>query len=193
MTKKWSNINLPGALHFLTGNVLHRIPIFKQEDCCKAFFEVCANLLHEWPCKLIAFVIMPDHFHTIVNPRDGDIKGFAGALKSLSARRILEIRQDNRFQRKKPDKDGSLHQVWQESFKALPLWSLWMIWQKINYIHANPVKARLVGSARDYLWSSFRAFYFDSEEPLGVDDEWWWPEDAEKLAKAMRELEGKVR
>jgi len=137
MTKKWSNVNLPGALHFLTGNVLHRIPIFKQQCCCKAFLEACANLLREWPCKLIAFVIMPDHFHMIVNPRDGDIKGFTAALKSLSAKRILDISSDKRFRRKKLDRDGSLHQVWQESFKALPLWSLWMIWQKINYIHAK--------------------------------------------------------
>ena len=33
------------------------------------------------------------------------------------------------------------HRVWQESFKDVALWSGWMIWQKINYIHANPVKA----------------------------------------------------
>jgi len=33
------------------------------------------------------------------------------------------------------------HQVWQESFKGMALWSAWMIWQKINYIHANRVKA----------------------------------------------------
>ena len=28
-----------------------------------------------------------------------------------------------------------------------------MIWQKINYIHDNPVKAGLVTSAKDYRWS----------------------------------------
>ena len=33
-----------------------------------------------------------------------------------------------------------------------------MIWQKINYIHANPLKARLVRSAKDYYWSSFRSW-----------------------------------
>ena len=81
-----------------------------------------------------------------------------------------------------------LDQVWQESFKAMPLWSLWMIWQKINYIHANPVKARLVDSAKEYQWSSFKAFYFDLSEPLPVDHEWWWPDDSEKLTKAMKEL-----
>lgn len=91
-------------------------------------------------------------------------RGFVGALKSLTAQQIVELTNDPRFERK----DGNTHQVWQESFKAIPLWSLWMIWQKIHYIHANPVKARLVASAKDYEWSSFRAFYWNSAEPLAV-------------------------
>ena len=131
---------------------------------------------------------MPDHFHLIVNPRDGDIQGFAAALKSLTAKKMVEITGGREFRLKVPDKDGSIHQVWQESFKAFPLWSLWMINQKINYIHANPVKDFLVKSAKDYRWSSFRAFYNDSKEPLPVDHDWWWPDDAEKLSKATKEL-----
>lgn len=63
-----------------------------------------------------------------------------------------------------------------------------MIWQKINYIHANPVKARLVKSARDYKWSSFSAYYSDSVPMLAIDKNWWWHDDAEKLSKAMKEL-----
>jgi len=184
MAKKWSNVNLPGALHYVTGNVLHRIPIFKQDRCCEAFLRTCSALLHDWPCKLVAFALMPDHFHLILNPCDGDIKGFAGALKSIAAREIIAISDDKRFQRR----NGLTHKIWQESFKAMPLWSRWMIWQKINYIHANPVKARLVSSAQDYRWSSFRAFYFNSGEPLPVDHDWWWADDSEKLAKAIKEL-----
>ena len=63
-----------------------------------------------------------------------------------------------------------------------------MIWQKINYIHANPVKAKLVNTAKDYKWSSFRAFYAESSEPLPVDHDWWWDDDSEKLSKAVKEL-----
>jgi hypothetical protein len=105
-------------------------------------------------------------------------------LKSLSAKAIIKSARGIDFQL---DSEGLFH-VWQESFKAIPLWSAWMIWQKINYIHANPVKAGLVTSAKDYSWSSFQAFYSGSEEPLKVDQEWWWPEDSEKLSKAMKEL-----
>ena len=188
MAKKWTNQNLPGALHYVTGNVINRIPVFKRQDCCQGFLDVLAKLLAEWPSRLIAYVVMPDHFHLIVNPRDGNIQEFAAALKSLTAKKIIEVTGGRQFLLKVPAKDGSIHQVWQESFKAFPLWSAWMIWQKINYIHANPVKAKLVRSAKDYLWSSFRAFYYQSGEPLPVDTEWWWPDDAEKLSKAQKEL-----
>ena len=65
---------------------------------------------------------------------------------------------------------------------------VWMIWQKIKYIHFNPVKAGLVNSAGDYKWSSFRSFYFrEMDVPIEVDREWWWPEDVKKLAVAAKQ------
>src|SRR5262249_14154187 len=147
-----------------------------------------ATQLHDWPSKLICYVLMPDHFHLIVNPKDGNIRGFCGALKSLGALRLVELTDVPRFLLKEPDSHGNIHRVWQQSFKAIPLWSAWMIWQKINYIHANPVRARLVKSAKDYPWTSFRTFYSDSGEPLPVDHDWWWEDDSEKLSQAMKKL-----
>src|SRR2546426_9567304 len=97
MGRKWSNQNLPGALHFVTGNFLHRVPIFKQEACCQSFVDTFKTLLKEWPCKLIAYVLMPDHLHLIVNPQDGRIKEFTGKLKGLSARAIIESAQGVKF------------------------------------------------------------------------------------------------
>jgi hypothetical protein len=47
--------------------------------------------------------------------------------------------------------------------------------------------------SEDYPWTSFRAFYLESEEPLLLDHEWWWPEDSEKLAKASEILQGRFR
>ena len=135
----------------------------------------------------MAYVLMPDHIHLIVNPKDGRIRELAGMLKSLAARRIIDEAKGLSFLRTKPDADGSIHQIWQESFKALPLWSDWLIWQKINYVHNNPLRRGLVTSAADYRWSSFRSFYFDESEPIKVDREWWWPDDAQKLARAAAE------
>jgi REP element-mobilizing transposase RayT len=188
MARKWSNLNLPGALHFVTDATINRVSVFETPDHCKAFFEVLAELSRDWPSKLIAYVVMRDHIHLICNPEDGRIKEFVAALKSLSTKRVCENRDDMRLVRQTPDTEGSTHQLWQESFKAQPLWNGWMVWQKINYIHKNPVKAGLCVSAKDYPWSSFCAFYQMKSEPIAVDSEWWWPDDAEKLSKAMKEL-----
>jgi putative transposase len=165
MARKWSNLNLPGALHFVTGNFQNRTPVFTDPSCCQTFLDLLSSINQRWPSRLVAYVLMPDHLHLISNPRDGRITEFIGELKSLAARSIVEGNHGFKFEMK----DGDSHQVWQESFKAIPLWSAWMIWQKINYIHANPVKARLVTSAKDYPWSSFRSFYSLGDDPLAVD------------------------
>ena len=183
MARKWSNLNIPGALHYVTGNFLDRTPVFTDPECCKVFLDELQTLNRNWPSKLITYVLMPDHFHLIANPRDGKIKEFTGHLKAVSAKAIT--RTNTRFVFAETDKG---HQVWQESFKDVALWSGLMIWQKINYIHANPVKAGLVSSAKDYYWSGFRSFHFQGDEPLAVDHDWWWPEDSEKLSKAMKEM-----
>jgi len=60
MARKWTNLNLPGALHYCTGNVIHRIKIFRQKRCCLAFFNILKDQLKKWPAKLICYVVMPD-------------------------------------------------------------------------------------------------------------------------------------
>ena len=77
MARKWSNLNIPGALHYVTGNFLDRLPVFTDPVCCTAFLEKLKQLNRDWPSKLIAYVQMPDHFHLIANPRDGRIQPLA--------------------------------------------------------------------------------------------------------------------
>lgn len=169
MAKKWSNDNLPGVLHFVTGNVLDRKKIFLDSDNCVLFLRELQRLRAEDNCKLIAFVIMPEHFHLVANPKGGDIRTAMGSLKERTAKAIVQRSPDGSFSR------GSFNQVWQESFKALPLWSRWMIDQKINYIHANPSKANLCATTEDYRWSSFHDTYRDNKDLLlKVDKSWWW-------------------
>jgi putative transposase len=105
VARKWSNRNLPGALHFLTGNIAHRLPVFEEEACSDAFINVLSKLRAEWPFKLVAYVLMPDHIHLIVNPKDGRIRELAGALKSLAARRIIDEAKGPSFLRAIAERD----------------------------------------------------------------------------------------
>ena len=182
MSKKWTNKNLAGVLHYVTGSVDKRRQIFRSEANCIAFLEELQSMRQKQESLLICFVLMLDHFHLIVNPRNGNIRSWIQELKSLSAKRLIDINPPRLFKINEEE-----NQVWQESFKTLRLWSGWMIWQKINYIHNNPIKAGLVDSASDYRWSSFRNFYgLESEELLYVDQEWWYEDDMEKQKELKR-------
>ena len=90
VAKKWTNRNLPGALHYVTGNCHMRAKTFQDTQYCLTFLQAIQELRESWPFKLIAYVLMPDHCHLIVNPRDGRITDLTGAMKGLSARRMID-------------------------------------------------------------------------------------------------------
>lgn len=46
------------------------------------------------------------------------------------------------------------YQFWRHDNNPIELWSNKVIWQKINYVHQNPVEAGLVFRAEDYRYSS---------------------------------------
>ena len=81
MAKKWTNENLPGVLHYVTGNVDKRRRIFVDEAHCIAFLEELQSMKQKREARLVCFVVMPDHFHFIVNPRDGDIQSWTRELE----------------------------------------------------------------------------------------------------------------
>ncbi len=45
-------------------------------------------------------------------------------------------------------------QFWRHENKPIELWSNKVIWEKVNYVHNNPVVAGLVYRAQDYVYSS---------------------------------------
>jgi hypothetical protein len=46
------------------------------------------------------------------------------------------------------------HQFWRHDNKSIEVWSNKVTWEKINYIHNNPVVAGLVNKAQEYGYSS---------------------------------------
>jgi REP element-mobilizing transposase RayT len=177
MARKWLNLNIPGALHYVTGNLLNRQQVFTDPNCCKAFLDELRKLNQEWPSKLITYVLMPDHFHLIVNPRDGCIREYCGYLKAVAAKAILKQKTRFVFPKRKVGR-----QVWQESLEFR--FMEWVHDLAEDQLHPQQSSESKIGEIG--YWSGFRSFYHMGDEPLAVDHDWWWPEDAEKLSKHMK-------
>lgn len=55
------------------------------------------------------------------------------------------------------------HQFWQQDNHSIALVSPKVIWQKVDYIHQNPVRAGWVEKEEEYLYSSARNYTFENE------------------------------
>jgi REP element-mobilizing transposase RayT len=116
--------------------------------------------------KLIGYVVMPDHVHMILNPLDRNISVVMGRLKSTAARQILDwLRESNHVASLKklalavPQGCSHTHSLWLKDFSSIDLWSPRFIRQKLNYIHLNPVRARLCNHPAEWKWSKLSRLF----------------------------------
>lgn len=112
-----------------------------------------------------SFVIMPNHFHAIVQGKD--LSNSLRLTKSYAARRMLKHLQDNGHTRwlnnlkynKRNHKVGRTYQVWEEGLHPKQLSTVEMVSQKMQYIHFNPVKSGFVDEPVDWRYSSARDYF----------------------------------
>ena len=62
----------------------------------------------------------------------------------------------------------SNHQFWQHDNHPIALWSQKVIWQKLDYIHLDPVRAGIVARPQDYVYSSAGDYYENRKGLLDI-------------------------
>lgn len=127
--------------------------------------------------ELWAWVLMPEHFHLVIFPRPGGpaMGTILLSIKQSTAKRALNWARANRpdtlglFADQSPD--GTVtHRFWQRGGGYdRNLYSADEVWEKIDYIHNNPVARRLCRQPEEWMWSSARAHRDQCAGPLSVD------------------------
>jgi len=122
-----------------------------------------------------AYIIMPNHLHVLFTFRKSNksINQIIGNGKRLMAYQLVHhLERLNRQDvlkilksgvNKSDQKKGKLHQVFQPSFDWKECINDHFIYQKLNYIHQNPMN--LVDNITDYKHSSAR-FYENGKQGL---------------------------
>lgn len=167
--------NSEGDFYFVTATVSNWIALFEREEYRKIIFGSLQWLRQKKFMYLFAFVVMADHVHLLLRPREINISLLIQKFGSFTAHAILaELRQNDESAwlaefRKAAESAGLVrHKIWQR-IQAANVYSEKFLRQKTDYIHYNPVKKRLVQRAEDYPYSS-ASFYAGGESIIPVDD-----------------------
>jgi putative transposase len=150
--------------YFMTATINSWLPIFTRQEAADIILDSWKHLQRERGLKLFAYVILENHLHMIASAPE--ISSVMQSFKSHTARQIIELlkhRQSVTLLRqlsatKLNHKTESTYQVWQEGSHPQQIQSDEMMWQKIEYIHNNPVLRGFVDDPLHWRWSSARNY-----------------------------------
>jgi putative transposase len=168
----YSSPDDPSHLYFITATIVAWKPLFRNPDYADIPLNCLDWLQKRERIRLFAFVVMPSHLHAILKPEAISIGEVLQQFGSFTAHRILqELRKDRQedllilFHARRRDSRHE-HSIWQD-IQAKNVFSAEFLWQKMEYIHQNPVAKdwHLASDRADYLYSS-AAYYDRGRTPL---------------------------
>lgn len=107
--------------------------------------EDVRELKDSFGVRVYAYYLMTNHVHLLLGPRD--TPSTLGAFMKALAGRATRYR--NRL-------EGRSGTLWESRYKSSLVQTDSYLLACCRYIELNPVRARMVGAAQDYLWSSAR-------------------------------------
>ena len=143
-----------------------RQQVFHKEADYAAFVQLFEDAHQRVPMRILAYCLMPNHFHLVLWPRqDGDVSRFMQWLLTTHVRRYHEHYRTSGH-------------VWQGRFKAFPIQENEHLLTVLRYVERNPLRAGLVAKVDAWRYSSLAvrcekdrpAWY--SEGPVARGRDW---------------------
>lgn len=153
------------APYFLTLQIVAWVDIFSREIYRRIVVNALRYSQDHKGLEVFAWVLMSNHLHLIVRSGAANLSGTLKDFKSFSAKKMIEMIIDGEESRKQwilkifkeaaqKHKRNSNYQVWTHENHAEQLHTNNFTWQKLEYIHNNPVKAGIVLNTWEYRYSS---------------------------------------
>jgi putative transposase len=149
------------VFHVLNRGVGRRKIFYKDRDYA-AFERVLESTLERVPMRLLAYCLMPNHWHLLLWPReDGQLAAFMQRLTVTHVRRWQEHYHEG----------GSGH-LYQGRFKSFPVQEDGHFLTVARYAERNALRAGRVEKTEDWKWSSLWRREKGSAQERGILSEW---------------------
>ena len=119
-----------------------RMRLFRKQADFEAFEQVVAEAHRRVPLRILAYVVMSNHWHFVVWPKRGQGGQVSDFLRWLSVTHAQRWHAHH-------GTSGMGH-VYQGRFKSFPIASDNHLLAVLRYVERNPLRAGLVTQAEDY-------------------------------------------
>jgi putative transposase len=169
-------IALYGAhhLHFITCSCYRRLPLLGAPGSRDRFLSILERTHERYRFVVVGFVVMPEHVHLLLTkPEIGTPSTVMQLLKQRTACALLPRRKrSDPRQRNLFVGEPQRRAFWQARFYDFNVWTTKKRFEKLRYMHRNPVKRGLVDAPKQWRWSSYRFYLFEEAGPVRVNERW---------------------
>nr|WP_298109748.1 transposase [uncultured Pseudomonas sp.] len=154
----------PDQPHFLTCTAQEWLPLFTRPALVQILLDCWRYQQANQGLLLYGYVVLENHLHYLAQAPD--MGKSISSFKSFTARKIIDhlksrnaeqLLQRLRFA-KRAHKRDRVYQLWQEGVHAELVRSDVVMRQKLDYIHANPVRRGYVDLPEHWRYSSARNY-----------------------------------
>ena len=129
-----------GFVYHVLNRANARMTIFERDADYEAFERVLEEAVERTKTRLLAYCLMPNHWHLVVWPREeGELSRFTGWLTLTHTQRWHAHQHTS----------GTGH-LYQGRFKAFPIQEDEHFLTVARYVERNPLRANLVARAEDW-------------------------------------------
>lgn len=133
-----------GAIYHALNRGNDRREIFRKPKDYEAFERILADGLERAPCEILAYQLMPTHWHFVLRPtEDGGMSQFLGWVTLTHTQRLHAHLETT----------GHGH-IYQGRFKSFPVQDDDHFYVLCRYVERNASRAGLVDRAEDWRWGS---------------------------------------
>jgi len=167
-----------GEVFFWTATINQWQKLLLQDEYKNVIIDSLEHLSNSGKIDVYAFVIMPNHIHLILktNELNGKETAQASFLKFTAHkfRQMLLKEGDARLYSYKVDAENKKHEFWQRDSLAIHLYSREVAFQKLKYVHNNPLAEhwQLAKHPCDYKYSSARYYELNEKNFSFLKDLW---------------------
>jgi putative transposase len=165
------------SLYFCTDTIVGWQYVFTSPPFFECIVESLKYCQKNKGLRIHAYVIMPNHVHTILSAVHENLADILRDYKRFTSEKLSSLLQDRKNERlisyfamaAELDGKGNLAKVWQSGSHPEAIESGKFFDQKFNYIHENPIRKGFVKIPEDWLYSSARNYYLNDLSIIKID------------------------
>ena len=149
--------------------MVYWVDIFTRNRYCNIIIDSLNHCVEERGLDIFSYVIMSNHIHLLARSSKDDLSEIIRDFKRHTSRHIVNsIRYEPESRREwmlklfkhaaSQHERNQDYQLWTHDNHPVEIYSPEFTFQRINYIHQNPVRAGIVDEPHEYRYSSARDY-----------------------------------